>query len=394
MDDDDDDDDERPIEEGGAGRRYGWPLFFLATVFGAVSWTTTAAVVLELKRSLGTSVASTVEIALFTTWATSLGASLSLVVELCCGASTRGVLARLGPATSEAPPFVALYLGYMLLQGCALLFVSATVVALDSSASMVLWSAALSAAYLGAAPTRNELAGLGLIAGALLVVGGAEEALGGGDDDGALASLSADASIGVGAAFAMGALYAGTNVLYERVLTARSDAVPALALNGVVCASCFLLLTGVAYPALGAAGVLDSGWAWLGAIRGTPGMAALFPAFVASKLLWYSLETLLVKDMGAIWTAISGVALIPLLWLTELVAHYAFDAFFGVSWTTPDSWCQLAALFALVLGAVIYYGLWVVVPEPEETVPAPSPKPAAEPLMGPSRVKYDARQRA
>ncbi|KAH8050164.1 hypothetical protein JL722_11544 [Aureococcus anophagefferens] len=133
MDDDDDDDDERPIEEGGAGRRYGWPLFFLATVFGAVSWTTTAAVVLELKRSLGTSVASTVEIALFTT-----------------------------------------------------------------------------------------------------------------------------------------------------------------------------------------------------------------------------LETLLVKDMGAIWTAISGVALIPLLWLTELVAHYAFDAFFGVSWTTPDSWCQLAALFALVLGAVIY----------------------------------------
>ena len=107
-------------------------------MFGAVSWTTTAAVVLELKRSLGTSVASTVEIALFTTWATSLGASLSLVVELCCGASTRGVLARLGPATSEAPPFVALYLGYMLLQGCALLFVSATVVALDSSASMVL----------------------------------------------------------------------------------------------------------------------------------------------------------------------------------------------------------------------------------------------------------------
>jgi len=123
-------------------------------------------------------------------------------------------------------------------------------------------------------------------------------------------------------------------------------------------------------------------------------MAALFPAFVASKLLWYSLETLLVKDMGAIWTAISGVALIPLLWLTELVAHYAFDAFFGVSWTTPDSWCQLAALFALVLGAVIYYGLWVVVPEPEETDAAPSPKPAAEPLMGPSRVKYDARQRA
>ncbi|KAH8061441.1 hypothetical protein JL722_4063 [Aureococcus anophagefferens] len=227
MDDDDDDDDERPIEEGGAGRRYGWPLFFLATVFGAVSWTTTAAVVLELKRSLGTSVASTVEIALFTTWATSLGASLSLVVELCCGASTRGVLARLGPATSEAPPFVALYLGYMLLQGCALLFVSATVVALDSSASMVLWSAALSAAYLGAAPTLNELAGLGLIAGALLVVGGAEEALGGGDDDGALASLSADASIGVGAAFAMGALYAGTNALYERVLTARGDAVRA-----------------------------------------------------------------------------------------------------------------------------------------------------------------------
>ena len=123
-------------------------LFCSSTLIGALSWTLTAVMVLDLKKALGgVSVTSTVEIAVFTTWATSLGTSLSLVLELVSSGAPRDAVSRLGPAASEAPSLVCLYLLYMMLQGCALLFVSATVATLDSSASMVVFTAVLVRAY-------------------------------------------------------------------------------------------------------------------------------------------------------------------------------------------------------------------------------------------------------
>ena len=393
-------------------------LFCSSTLIGALSWTLTAVMVLDLKKALGgVSVTSTVEIAVFTTWATSLGTSLSLVLELVSSGAPRDAVSRLGPAASEAPSLVCLYLLYMMLQGCALLFVSATVATLDSSASMVVFTAVLVRAYVGRTIPRNGLLGLGLIAGAFVLDGVVDELVrgdgndDGDDDDGILASASADATIGICAAVTMGAAYATTNVVYESVLTRRGTAVTPLALNGVVCGSALLILTIIVYPVLAVAGVFSSSAQWLDDVRSVP---LLFPFFLVSKLAWYSLETILVKEMGAIWTAISGVALIPLVWMAELVAasadrncflsksrrkcariypvgihrlvaYYAFHAFWGTPWRTPTSEFQVVFFVLLALGVALYYEFLVVLHDEENEQPEEDAKsklaPAERPLI-------------
>lgn len=125
------------------------PLFAATTFFGVVSWVMSATMVLTLKRTLGVSLKSTAEIALYTTWLTSVGAAPSLAAVALEEGAVPGEApaARIARAAGRAlvacPPLVALYVIYMLLQAGALLFVSATVACLDSYAAMVLATAAL-----------------------------------------------------------------------------------------------------------------------------------------------------------------------------------------------------------------------------------------------------------
>lgn len=158
--------------------------------------------------------------------------------------------------------------------------------------------------------------------------------------------------MGVACAACAGACYAGTNVLYQRLLAAPEPEASALALNGATTAVAAALLTFLVYPALWLAGVFDTPWRWT---RDAAAAGALRVAlFVASKLVWYGSETLLVATSGAVWAAISGVAVIPLLWLVELAAYYGLHAAVGVAWTDPGSYLQLAALAALGVGVAIH----------------------------------------
>lgn len=363
-------------------------LFTITTVCGVLSWVMSAAVVLEMKSVIGASSAvTTLEIALFTTWATSLGASLSLVVECLTPRESSGDdwARRLGPAMAKAPPLILLFLGYMILQGCALLFISASVVCMDSYAAMVLGTGLLSVSFLGVTLNANQLFGLAFLAATLLCVGFMEELESSSDDadDGLLASSADNAVLGVACAAGAGLCYAGTNCIYEKVL--RDESVTALALNGVITASSFVLLTAVFYPVCYATGAFGSPAQWLTNLERMPHMAILFPLFLLSKFAWYSSETLLVKESGAVWAAISGVALIPLLWLFQLVAFYAFDAYFGEPWASPASYLQLVALVALFFGVLFFDGHLALFP----TDPGSEAQRDADPKQGAHRPLID-----
>ena len=344
-----------------AAPRLHGPLFVATTCFGVLSWICSAAVVLALKRDLGLSAASTLEIALFTCWLTSVGAAPSLCAVLLEDDRVMGesrcdrVARRLPPALAESPPLVALYVGYMAFQASALLFASATVVCMDSYAAMMLATALFVALTLGEVDAdRRRAFGLLWIAASLALVGGAEEIAtdDDDDDDGLFGSRAADAALGVGCAACAGVCYAGTNVLYERLLSDGDHS--ALALNGATTAVAAVLLTALVYPALWLAGVYGTPWHYAANLREAG--PVLVSLFVGSKLIWYGLEAILVGASGAVAAALSGVALIPLVWLVELGAYYGWGAIYGVAWSDPGSYLQLAALAALGVGVGIHGG--------------------------------------
>ena len=84
---------------------------------------------------------------------------------------------------------------------------------------------------------------------------------------------------------------------------------------------------------------------------------ATFGAFVAAKLVWYNMEAVLVQRLGAVWAAVSGIALIAPAWAAELVAGYNSGATWGERWTVPASFLQLLVFASLALGVSIYNGL-------------------------------------
>lgn len=290
--------DEDDIVPEAASQRFKICLFITSTVLGTCSWALTAVIVLAMKAELETSVKSAVEIGLFTSWATSLGASLSVVVDY---AHRRIQTNDFAPLTSvvfgqlvwQTLPVALLFLSSIALQGCAMMFVSATIASMNFVASMTLATAFLTTFFLHEPLERREIFGLCFIAGSLASVGVFEETFvdDDDDDDGLFIKNSATyAALGISMATFAGVCFAGINVMYQKILAEPGTPVTPLALNGVVCFECLVLLTVVVYPGLYALGLFDTPFRWIGALVNTSNVA-IIPSYVLSKLIWSSLAT-------------------------------------------------------------------------------------------------------
>ena len=371
-------------------------LFVVTTLLGSFSWVMTKVLVEEIEGHLadGESTSGLIlVVAVFTAWATSLGASLSVVASDIPAALSPGddeTAYTLGQLLLDSLPFVVLFDLYCVFQGASLLFLSVNVVTTDSYAAMMLATAALSRVALGTRLGANELAGLGFIALALAIVGAALEAVGGDDDSAAPAAGggASGASLGVACACAAGACYATTNVAMQGLLAARGRALSPLALTAAYSLLAFASTTLLVYPGLFALGALSSAAAWWRVVRVAP---ATFGVFVLSKLAWYNLEAVLVQRLGAVWAAVSGVALVAPAWAAELVAAYGYDAAWGARWAAPSSDLQLASFVALALGVAVQSGVAPLfdadgaclgfrrAPAADEQTPFAPPSPAPAP---------------
>lgn len=348
-------------------------LFTFVTLMGSLCWVLTKVLVLKLEAEDddSTNTDLVIRVALFTTWATSLGASLSWAVsevpvtdkgeeQLPLRAS--GAAVSDGGVTSsysyaqlffDALPFVVLFDLYCIFQSAGLLFLSVSVVTTDSYAAMMLATGVLSRAWLGTEFTRKQLAGLGFIVLALALVGILQEAFNIADDDGssmgAVENGVTNATLGLICTLLAGCCYACTNVIMQRYL--QGSPIDAFTLTAAYSLLAFISMTLVIYPLMWLAGATETSTEWWLQLQTAP---IIFVSFVLAKLVWYNFEAVLVQKLGAVWAAVSGVALIAPAWTAELIAAYAYNADFGSRWQTPGSYLQLTIFCSLAIGVAIY----------------------------------------
>ena len=87
---------------------------------------------------------------------------------------------------------------------------------------------------------------------------------------------------------------------------------------------------------------------------------------------------MLVQRLGAVWAAVSGIALIAPAWAAELVGAYSYNATWGTRWKTPDSELEIAIFLALVFGVCIYNGIFVMFREARRSGTATNAHEAAQ----------------
>lgn len=355
-------------------------LFVFVTLMGSLCWVLTKVLVLKIEAYAegddSTKSDLVIRVALFTTWATSLGASLSwaisevpapdkgeeqLPLQTPEAAMSDGVAKSSYSYTQlflDALPFVVLFDLYCIFQSAGLLFLSVSVVTTDSYAAMMLATGILSRALLGTEFNGKQVAGLCFIVLALALIGIVQEAFNIADDDsttGAVENGVTNATVGLICTLLAGCCYACTNVTMQRYL--QSSPVDAFTLTAAYSLLAFISMTLVIYPVMWLVGTSETPMEWWPEIQTAP---AIFVSFVLAKLVWYNFEAVLVQKLGAVWAAVSGVALIAPAWAAELIAAYAYNADFGSKWQTPDSYLQLSIFCSLAIGVAIYNDIPVV----------------------------------
>mmetsp|Transcript_41603 Transcript_41603/g.110934 ORF Transcript_41603/g.110934 Transcript_41603/m.110934 type:complete len:187 (+) Transcript_41603:969-1529(+) len=125
-----------------------------------------------------------------------------------------------------------------------------------------------------------------------------------------------------------------------------------LTLTAAYSAIAFVSATVFIYPVMWWAGLTSTPLGWWRDLYAAP---MLVTGFILVKCIWYNLEAVLVKRLGAFWASVSGVSLIAPAWIAELLAWYVYhNTSLGSRWQTPGSYLQLMIFASLAIGVCVY----------------------------------------